>query len=182
MEKNIDRRLADAELRRNILANGPRMHDLFLQYDLSTLKEKLQQEQVKEIYDAVLAENDFRIGREDYTPMDVNDPKPGDRITSDDWSFLLSDDDFERLQAIAAPRLHASGVTDEEGRYRIDCLGMKVQAFRSLVEFIISRILPESMKKTFAENKDSVVPMEKLINAMRPLLSITPSVDGVPAR
>lgn len=178
MEK-LNERILKAQIERNILANGETMRDLFLKYDLAVIADSLQEDRIRCIYDIVLSENDFRVGRPGYAPACASDPRPGDRVTSDRWSFLLSDADFDRLLSLAAPRLQSEGITDGEGYYINDTLGKKVGAFRALVDFVISSILPESMREPFRENRNRVVPMEKLLDTVRPLIGVSPSVAGV---
>lgn len=114
MEK-LNERILKAQIERNILANGETMRDLFLKYDLAVIADSLQEDRIRCIYDTVLSENDFRVGRPGYAPACASDPRPGDRVTSDRWSFLLSDADFDRLLSLAAPRLQSEGITDGEG-------------------------------------------------------------------
>ena len=93
--------------------------------------------------------------------------KVGERITDEKFDFLLSDEDFDRLQTLARPIFVAEGITDENGYFIENWVTKKVHARKTLVEFIIQNIVPSEMRETFWEAKHNIVQTDKLIEIMR---------------
>lgn len=134
-----------AELESNCKKNMEQLCELLKVYDLAKLGYDMQREQEKECYNAVLAESVFTASKK-YTRGGISTP---DRVTNESDLFLLSEEDFERVQKLVSPKLVAAGVTDERGYYITDWLGIKGDARRALVDFIINNILPEAFKAQF---------------------------------
>lgn len=158
-----------AELESNCKANFNQLCELFKAYDLAKIGYDMQEEQTKECYNAVLAENVFTASKE-YTRGGISTPET---VTNESSLFLLSDEDFEKVQKLAAPKLVAAGVTDERGYYITDWLGIKGDARRALVDFIINKILPDAFKAQFEEAKRNITYQYKLIDITRPMIQKT---------
>lgn len=155
-----------AELESNCKANFSQLCELFKAYDLAKLGYDMQREQEKECYNAVLAENVFTASKK-YTRGGISTPET---VTNESDLFLLSDEDFERVQKLAAPKLVAAGITDERGYYTTDWLGIKGDTRRALVDFIINKILPEAFKAQFEAVKLNIVQTGKLLDTIRPIV------------
>lgn len=159
MEKTI----LTAELKKNCETNREKLSELLKVYDLTVLGYQVQEQRCKDVYNKVLSENEFYAKR-DCGRCEV---KIGERITDEKFDFLLSDEDFDRLQALAHPIFVADGITDENGYFIENWVTKKVSARKELVEFIIQKIVPNEMRGTFWEARYNIVQMDKLINLMR---------------
>ena len=152
-----------AELKKNCETNREKLSELLKVFDLCALGYDMQEQRCKDVYNKVLSENEFYAklgcGR-----CEVN---AGDRITNEEFSFLLSDEDFEHYLSLAKPIFVAEKITDENGYFIEDWVTKKVQARKELVEFIINNIVPKEMRETFSAAKYNVVQMNKLINITR---------------
>lgn len=159
MEKTI----LMAELKKNCETNREKLSELLKVYDLCVLGYDMQEQRCKDVYNKVLSENEFYAKR-DCGRCEV---KIGERITDEKFDFLLSDEDFDRLQALAIPIFVAEGITDENGYFIENWVTKKVHARKTLVEFIIQNIVPSEMRETFWEAKHNIVQTDKLIEIMR---------------
>ena len=63
------------------------------------------------------------------------------------------------------------GVTDERGYYITDWLGIKGDASRALVNFIIDAILPDGMREQFSAVRLNIVQTDKLLDIVRPIVA-----------
>ena len=151
------------ELKKNCETNREKLSELMKVYDLCVLGYDMQEQRCKDVYNKVLSENEFYAKR-DCGRCEV---KIGERITDEKFDFLLSDEDFDRLQALAHPIFVADGITDENGYFIENWVTKKVSARKELVEFIIQKIVPNEMRGTFWEARYNIVQMDKLINLMR---------------
>ena len=159
MEKTI----LTAELKKNCETNREKLFELLKVYDLTVLGYQVQEQRCKDVYNKVLAENEFYASRD----IERTEIKVGERITDEKFDFLLSDEDFDRLQTLARPIFVAEGITDENDYFIEDWVTKKVSARKELVEFIIQNIVPSEMREKFWEAKHNIVQMDKLINLMR---------------
>ena len=152
-----------AELKKNCETNREKLSELLKVFDLCVLGYDMQEQRCKDVYNKVLAENEF------YASLDIERTgvKVGERITDEKFDFLLSDEDFDRLQTLANPIFVVEGITDENGYFIEDWVTKKVQARKELVEFIINNIVPKEMRETFWEARQNIVQMDKLINIAR---------------
>lgn len=152
-----------AELKKNCEANREKLSELLKVFDLCVLGYDMQEQRCKDVYNKVLAENVF------YASLDIERTgvKVGERITDEKFDFLLSEEDFDRLQTLAIQIFVAEGITDENGYFIENWVTKKVQARKELVEFIIQNIVPNEMRETFWEARQNIVQMDKLINIMR---------------
>ena len=62
-------------------------------FDLAELGRKIDDEREKEISNRVLAENEFFAGKD----AERIGMKSGDRITDEEFTFLLSESDFQKF-------------------------------------------------------------------------------------
>ena len=152
-----------AELKKNCETNREKLSKLMKVYDLCVLGYDIQEQRCKDVYNKVLSEKEFYASR-DIKRAEI---KVGERITDEKFDFLLSDEDFDRLQTLARPIFVAEGITDENGYFIENWVTKKVHARKTLVEFIIQNIVPSEMRETFLEAKHSIVLTDKLIEIMR---------------
>lgn len=159
MEKTI----LTAELKRNCEKNQKKLSELLKVYDLTVLGYQVQEQRIKDVYNKVLSENEFYAKRDCGRCL----VKIGERITDEKFDFLLSDEDFDRLQTLARPIFVAEGITDENDYFIEDWVTKKVSARKDLVEFIIQNIVPNEMREKFWEVRHNIVQTDKLIDIMR---------------
>lgn len=165
----MDTKKMTAEFTANVKANIQQLAELFKAYDLAELGYKMQEEQCKQCHTEALQAGDYRAA-ECYNMRGVN-INEGDRVTDEKYSWLLSDVDFGRLQNAALRLLVRDGVTDERGYYITDWLGIKGDARRALVNFIIDTILPDGMREQFAAVRLNIVQTDKLLDIVRPIVA-----------
>ena len=158
-----------AEFTANVKTNIQQLAELFKAYDLAELGFKMQEEQSKQCYTEALQAGEYHAA-EGYNMRGVN-INEGDRVTDEKYSWLLSDVDFDRLQTAALRLLVRDGVTDERGYYITDWLGIKGDARRALVNFIIDAILPDGMKEQFSAVRLNIVQTDKLLGIVRPIVA-----------
>lgn len=156
-----------AEFAVNVKTNIKQLSDLFKAYDLAKLGYKMQEEREKECYNEVLASTPF------YTEKDSErcGIKAGERVTKEFYTFLLSEEDFNRLLDLALPILEREDIINAEGNYVTDWLGIKVDARRALVDFIIDTILPDGMREQFSVVRLNIVQTDKLLEIVRPIVA-----------
>ena len=159
MEKTI----LTAEFKKNCETNREKLSELLKVYDLTELGYQVQEQRCKDVYNKVLSENEFFASR-DVARTEI---KVGERITDEKFDFLLSDEDFDRLQTLARPIFVAEGITDENDYFIENWVTKKVSARKELVEFIIQNIVPFEMRETFWEARQNIVQTDKLISIMR---------------
>lgn len=152
-----------AELKKNCETNREKLSELMKVYDLCVLGYDMQEQRCKDVYNKVLSENEFYAKR-DCGRCEV---KIGERITDEKFDFLLSDEDFDRLQTMARPIFVAEGITDENDYFIENWVTKKVSARKELVEFIIQNIVPREMRSEFWEARQNIVQTDKLIEIMR---------------
>lgn len=152
-----------AELKKNCETNREKLSELMKVYDLCVLGDDMQEQRCKDVYNKVLSENAFYAKR-DFERCEI---KVGERITDEKFDFLLSDEDFARLQTLARPIFVAEGITYENGYFIEKWVTKKVHARKDLVEFIIQNIVPSEMRETFWEARQNIVQTDKLISIMR---------------
>lgn len=153
----------------NVKANIQQLAELFKAYDLAELGYKMQEEQSKQCYTEALQAGEYHAA-EGYNMRGVN-INEGDRVTDEKYSWLLSDVDFDRLQTATLRLLVRDGVTDERGYYITDWLGIKGDARRALVDFIIDAILPDGMREQFSAVRLNIVQTDKLLDIVRPIVA-----------
>lgn len=154
----------------SVNANRLELAEKFLYLDLCTEAYQEQEKRFDEIYTRVLRAGDYRVGLPDYEPRRAEDPKPGDRITTEEWMFLLSDEDFKRVMDIAGSIFIEEGLTDEQGRYTTNWMQLMIEAERDVNEFFIRKIVPVGLQDIFWENRRRVVVMEKIRKIARQMI------------
>lgn len=160
MEKN----LLLVELAKNCEGKKQKLLDLLKVFDLAELGYEIQEQACTDCYTKVLSENEFLCthGFAQRTGIKV-----GERVTNGNDLFLLSDKDFDKVMELARPILVKRKITDADGYYLQNWISKKVEARRELVEFILTEILPESMRKDFNSCRHNIIYSDKLINAFR---------------
>ena len=158
---------AMAEFAANIEANFSQLQDLFKTYDLAESGYKMQDEQCKEAYNKTLQNTPFYAAKD----CDRIGIKAGGRITNEIDSFLLSEEDFKRYCDLNVEELTRQGITDERGYYITDWLGIRGDARRKLVAFIIDELLPWEMRLQFKPYEANIVQTDKLLAIVRPIVT-----------
>lgn len=158
------------EFTENVNRNRAELAARFMYLDVCEEAYREQEARIDEIYTQVLNEGDYRVNRADYVPMREGEPKQGDRIVSEEWMFLLSEEDFARVCELAGKVLFAEGITDDKGRYVTNWMIMKIEAEQQVNEFFIRKIVPQSVRDVLWRNRSRVVPMEKMRNIARQMI------------
>lgn len=149
------------ELGRNLTLNHDRLCELMRDYELAQLGYDVQEQQFKDIYNRVLGENEF------YSCMDCDTIKKGGRIISEDFSFLLSEEDWRRYMEMAKPYCIEQGLIDNEDRYITNWLEISCKAKNTLIDFIIDELIPSSMRVAFDRMRRNVVYQDKLLGIVK---------------
>lgn len=150
-----------AELESNCTENKERLLELMKTYELAKLGNEMQRQQFNDIYDEVLANNEFYCKSEEYERIGV---KCGDRITGEKDMWTLDKDDINKVMELALPLQVEQGLTDEKGFYITNWLTIEVEAKQELVNFIIDNILPASLREGFEKARTSIVYQDKLLD------------------
>ena len=158
-----------AEFSANVKANIEQLADLFKAYDLAKLGYDMQEERCKQCFNEALNAGEY-YAAEGCNMRGVN-IKRGDRVTDEKFDFLLSDEDWDRYTAATLPILERDGLTDAEGNYTTDWLGIMGDARRALVNFIIDTILPVGMREQFSAVRLNIVQTDKLLDIVRPIVA-----------
>lgn len=158
----MEEKILLAELTKNCGEKKEKLMDLLKAFDLAELGSEVQRQQFKDIENKVLKENVFLCGRPEMKVRCDDQPIFGERITDGKWDFLLSDDDFDRLQSLMLPLYVEANLTDEKGYYVTNWDMIACDARNALVEFIIDEIVPKAIAGLFRKNIHSIVMQEKL--------------------
>ena len=153
-----------AELESNCTENKERLLELMKTYELAKLGNKVQRQAFNDIYDKVLANNEFYCKSKEYERIGV---KCGDRITEEKKLWTLDEDDFHKVMELALPLQVEEGLTDEKGCYITNWLTIEVEAKQELVDFIIENIIPSDMQEQFAKARTSIVYQDKLLDIVK---------------
>ena len=168
----MEEKILLAELTKNCNGKKEKVLELLKTYDLAELGRDVQRQEFKDIENKVLRENEFFCGRDGLTKRCDEQPSFGERITDEKWSFLLSDDDFERLQSLMQPLYVEANLTDEKGYYVTNWDMIACEARCELVEYIIKEVIPAAFRKLFWENRDRIIFQEKLIKITKQAFGI----------
>lgn len=158
-----------AELKKNCNENGKKVVELLIIYELAELCRKVWRQQFKDIENRVLSKNVYLCAREFSRDSGF---KIGDRITDDAMTFLLSDEDFNRLQADLIPYYAEAGLTDEKGYYTTNWDTIVRDARNELVKSIIDEICPKSFAEVFRKKIWNITMQEKLIKITKEAFGI----------
>lgn len=153
-----------AELTKNCKEKGAKAAEMLKIYDLACIGYDLQEQRCKDVHNRVLAENEFFCAREFSRDTGF---KIGDRITDEDYLFLLSDDDFNKVMELTRPYLVAEKITDENGYFLENWAKVKHDAKEELVKCLVFELIPESLRHNFTSCFNSVVYSDKLIDVFR---------------
>lgn len=159
----MEEKILLAELKKNCEGKQEKVLELLKTYELAELGSEVQRQQFKDIENKVLKENEFFCGRPDIKVRSDDQPIFGERITDEKWDFLLSDDDFDRLQSLMLPLYVEENLTDENGYYIKNWDMIAIGAKRELVEYVIKEVIPSFFRNLFWENRTNVVFQDKLI-------------------
>ena len=165
----MEEKILLAELTKNCGEKKEKLMDLLKTFDLAELGRKIDDEREKEISNRVLAENEFFCCKECSRDTGF---KAGERITDEEFTFLLSESDFQKYLKIRRPLLVAEKLCDENGYYLTNWGKITCDARYALVEFIIDEIVPKSIAGIFRENIYSIVMQEKLIKITKQAFGI----------
>ena len=110
----MEEKILLAELTKNCGEKREKVAELFKALELAELGYKLQDERCKDVHNRVLAEYEFFCDKDFSRDTGF---KVGDRITDDEFLFLLSDDDFDRVMKLSRPIMVAEKITDEDGYF-----------------------------------------------------------------
>lgn len=158
----MEEKILLAELQKNLAAHKDKLVELLKIFDLTNLGYDMQRCKEKEVLNRVLRENVFLAEKEfSRKPASI---KVGDRITDEEFDFLLSDEDTERLFALARPLMVSEKVTDENGRYLEDWIGQRCDARRELIDFLLDNVVPKALRKTFEIARQNIVWSDRLID------------------
>lgn len=143
--------------------NKPKLFELLKTLELAELGRDLQKEEVKEVYNKVLSIHEFFSSKE----FERCKVKKGQRITDESNTFLLSKEDFDRLQKLASPIMVERKITDEKGYYIQNWSMIACDARNALVNFIIINLVPEQFRSMFWKQRLSIIFQDKLIDIFR---------------
>jgi len=164
----MEEKILLAELKKNCGEKKEKLLELLKNYDLAELGRKVDNEREKEISNRVLAENEFFAGK-DSERLGI---KPGERITDEEFTFLLSESDFQKYLKLRLPLLVAEKLCDENGYYLVNWGRITCDARYELVSFIVYEIVPKSLAGIFRKNIHSIVMQEKLIKIAKQVYGI----------
>ena len=150
-----------AELAANVKQHKTTFLDLRKKYELAKLGLEAFDQQTKEIYNKILAENVFTVSH-DCPRINL---KPGDRITDEEDTFLMSETDWKRYMELTGAAMTAAGLTTEDGTYTTNWHRIQTAAKTELVNFLIDRIIPAALRSQFAKVRDSIIWQDKILTA-----------------
>lgn len=155
-----------AELAANCKQHGKQLSELLKTYDLACLGYEMQEQRSKDVYNRVLAENEFFIAKNTdiANQRSGNDFHEGDRVTSEEYMFMLSDADFQKVLDLAAPIFVTEKITDERGYYIENWCQMRNDSRNELVNFIIQNVIPTELRGAFYRLRHNVMQQSKLID------------------
>ena len=158
----MEKEILLAELQKNCNAYRNEMNDLLTELELTILGNEIQEEEFKVIYNHVLSENEF-FSTEDFQRGD-KEIRKGDRITEEEFTFLMSENDFERYQKLCVPYFVKENLTDENGYYITNWSRMVVDAKNKLFDFICHKVLPKELGNLFFEQRWNITVQNKVID------------------
>ena len=159
----MEEKILLAELTKNCDEKKQKLIELLTTFELAEIGYDMQEQQCKDIYNQILAENEFYAAR-DGSRMGVG---LGDRITDESQDFLLSDEEWDRLQSLVQPALTKAGITDERGYYVERWSEIRCHARSELVDYILDDILPLPLRMSLEVCRNSVVWQDKLIKVFK---------------
>lgn len=158
----MEEKILLAELKKNCKEKKAKVMELLEAYDLAELGRQVWEQRFKDIENRVLSEHKFFASND--CERWGNNIKKGDRITDEGLSFLLSDEDFKRLQDLMLPIYVAENLTDKDGYYTQNWDEIVWVARCELVKYIIEAVVPSVFRPVFRKNEKSLILQEKLIS------------------
>ena len=137
----MEKEILLAELQKNCNAYRNEMNDLLKELELTILGNEIQEEEFKVIYEYVLSKNEF-FATDDFKRGEKEIHK-GERILEEEFTFLMSDDDFRRYQKLCVPYFVQENLTDERGFLITNWSRMVVDTKNKLFDFICHKFLPK---------------------------------------
>lgn len=157
------------ELENNCKKHGKELLGLLQAYDLAVLANDMQEERINECYKEVLKEHEFYASK----GMNMEHIKKGDRITSNENAFLMSESDFKLYNEVySTEKMHKAGITDEKGYYIVNTFALMCDAKRELVDFIAQNIVPQGIRTDIWRNRGRLTIQEKLIKITKDAFGI----------
>lgn len=153
-----------AELTKNYKEKMQKLMDLMKTFDLACLGYDMQEQHSKDILNRVLRENEFFCARNYSRDIGYD---IGDRILDEDYLFMLSEEDFNRVLELSNHIGVEEKLIDEEGNYLEHWADIRAKARRELVNFIIDEMVPKEWRHHFNGHRMSIVITDKLINLFR---------------
>ena len=160
----MEEKILLAELTKNCEGKKQKLMDLLEAFELACLGYDLQDQHSKDIHNRVLQENEFFAAHDCGRGLDIH---IGDRITDEEYLFLLSDKDFDKVLKLSHPICVAEKLTDEKGYFLENWVGIRAKAREELVNFLIYEIIPESLRHHFDSCRWNVVHSDKLIDVFK---------------
>lgn len=160
----MEEKMLLAELTKNCEKNVKEVLELMKVYELAKLGREVQDQQLKDVYNRVLSENFFYASEEMKRNANI---EKGDRITDEEFSFLLSKEDFDRYLSLSLPYMVEEGITDEKGYFITNWSELELRAKNELVDYLINTIIPSSMRDLFWKNRKNIVFMNRMIDALK---------------
>lgn len=157
----MEEKILLAELKKNCNDKKAKVMELLEAYDLAELGRQVWEERFKDIENKVLNEHKFYAEKDCGRGVGIH---KGDRITDESFSFLLSDDDFKRLQDLMLPIYVAENLTDKDGYYTQNWDEIVWVARCELVKYIIEEVVPSAFRPIFRKNERSLILQEKIIS------------------
>lgn len=159
--------IVKAALMNNFEQHKKELNELLTVYELAELGRSMFDARCDDVIDRVLAEHKFYVGKEFKESVRTLPMKQGDRVTSHDYEWLLSEEDFGRLYKLARPIMVAEKLTDENGYFTENWSDMVCDARNKVFDFICQNIMPEAIRERFYRNRWNVRVQEKVINVMK---------------
>lgn len=163
----MEKMMMTQEIADNAMKHFKKLHELIQYYELCKLGNEIQEQHIKDVTNRVLRENSFLCGR----AVERTGIAIGERITDEKFDFLLSDDDFDRLQRIVTAELSKDGTTDSEGRYVKSWHTMKLHALNDVVDFFIDNIVPVAMRERFRKASEYIMYQYKLLDIAKGMVA-----------
>lgn len=158
----MEQEIIKAEFAKNYVMHKQQLLERYKVLELSRLGSDVQRQQFKDIENRVLSQHKFCAKQECSERLGI---KPGDRITDAEYSFLLSEDDFNRLQELMLPVWVEEGLSDKSGRFIKNWDMIAIEAEREFASYIIDNIVPAERRHRLREGiKNSIILRDKLID------------------
>ena len=148
---------------KNFERHKQKLNELLTAYELTVLGCDVWQASFIAIENQVLREHEF------YAAMasERHGIRPGDRITDENCTFLLTKSDFARYQDLATALFAKEGLTDERGYYKENWSEKVCKARNELYDFIVEHLVPEEMRERLRNARLNVTVQNKFIDVLK---------------